>query len=65
MIVNFVRSCEPYQKAKSSYLLPIGIYQPLKFLSRWIKAINIAFVSDIPLDEGYDQIMVITDKLKK
>lgn len=65
MIANFVRSCESRQKAENSYLLPIGVYQPLKIPSKWIKAINIDFVSGMPLDEGCDQIMVITNKLRK
>lgn len=34
MIANFVRSCESRQKAENSYLLPIGVYQPLKIPSK-------------------------------
>ena len=65
MITKFVKSCESCQKAKNSHLLPIGVYHPLEIPTRRFEAINIDFVSGMTLDEGYDQIMVITDRLTK
>ena len=65
IITKFVKSCESCQKAKNSHLLPIGVYHPLEIPTRRFEAINIDFVSGMTLDEGCDQIMVITDRLTK
>lgn len=65
MITKFCRSCIPCQKSKNSHLLPVGVYHPLAIPNRRFEAINIDFVSGMNLDEGCDQVMVITDRLTK
>lgn len=65
MVTMFVKCCEECQRSKNSHMLPMGVYHPLEIPTRRFEAVNIDFVSGMKVDHGFDQIMVITDRLTK
>ena len=65
MIIKFCKSCVECQKSKNSHMLPVGVYNPLEIPSRRFEAISIDFVSGMHPDQGFEQVMVITDRLTK
>lgn len=64
-VQKFVQTCDPCQRSKSSTKQPEGFLHPLDIPSRRFEAINIDFVSGFPLKDGYNEIMVVTDRFSK
>lgn len=64
-VQKFVRTCDPCQRSKSSTQQPEGYLHPLDIPSRRFEAINIDFVTGFPLKDGYNEIMVVTDRFSK
>lgn len=61
-VEEYVRSCHACQVNKPTNLGPVGRMQPLPIPpDRW-RVIAIDWATNLPLSDGYDAIMVISDK---
>ncbi|CCC68660.1 hypothetical protein NCAS_0B05760 [Naumovozyma castellii] len=64
-VKGYIKRCETCQKSKNSHGLLVTMFHPLQVPSRRFEALSLDFVSGFNADRGYDQIMVITDRLTK
>jgi len=48
---------------KSNTSKPIGLLHPLPVLDNCFNSINIDFIGLLPMDKGYNMLMIITDWL--
>jgi hypothetical protein len=59
----YVPRCAQCQRVKSTTKRPIGPLHPLPVPDRRFQAIAMDFVGPLPLEEGFDTILTITDRL--
>jgi hypothetical protein len=60
---SYVPACPECQRNKSSTKRPIGPLHPLPVPDGRCTSIAMDFIGPLPLDEGYDSILTITDRL--
>lgn len=65
MIRTYVNSCDICQRAKTSRHKPYGLLKPLPIPERPWSSISLDFITDLPVSNGYDCILVIVDRLTK
>jgi Integrase zinc binding domain len=64
-IKQFVTSCDICQKAKPRRHAPMGLLQPLPIPERPFEVVSMDFITELPSSQGYDNILVVVDKLTK
>lgn len=64
-VKRYVNSCDIYQKSKPRRHAPRGYLQSLPIPERPFEIITMDFITELPLSDGYDSILVIVDKLTK
>lgn len=64
-IKKYVSTCDICQKAKPRRHAPAGLLQPIPIPSQPFEVVTMDFIPELPLSEGYDNILVIVDKLTK
>lgn len=61
----FVTSCDICQKIKPRRDPPTGLLQPIPIPTQPFEVVTMDFITDLPLSAGYNNILVIVDKLTK
>ena len=64
-IKAFVSTCDICQKAKPRRHAPIGLLRPIPIPTRPFEVISMDFIPELPESNGFDNILVIVDKLTK
>lgn len=64
-IRRFVSSCDTCQKVKIRRHLPYGLLQPIPIPSQPFEVVSMDFIPELPESNGYNNILVIVDKLTK
>jgi hypothetical protein len=63
LITAYVPGCTDCQQNKSCMHKPPGLLHPLLIPDKQLDSVAIDFVGPLPLDEGCDQIVTMTDCL--
>src|SRR5882757_4997454 len=64
-IKQYVSTCNICKKAKPQRHTPIGLLQPIPIPSQPFEVVLMDFIPELPLSNGFDNILVIVDKLTK
>ena len=64
-IKMFVNTCDVCQKTKPRWHGPVGLLRPIPIPSQPFEVISMDFIPELPTSNGYDNILVIVDKLTK
>ncbi len=64
-IKKYVLTCDVCQKAKPRRHAPVGLLQPIAIPSQPFEVVTMDFIPELPKSEGYDNCLVIVDKLTK
>lgn len=64
-IKQYVDTCDICQKSKPRRHAPIGLLQPIPIPSRPFEVVTMDFIPQLPLSDGYDNVLVVVDKLTK
>ena len=64
-IKSFVATCDICQKSKPRRHAPYGLLQPIPIPTQPFEVISMDFIPELPESEGFDNILVIIDKLTK
>lgn len=61
----FVNTCDVCQKTKPRRHGPTGLLQPIPIPSQPFEVVSMDFIPKLPISNGFDNILVIVDKLTK
>lgn len=64
-IKRYTSTCDICQKSKPRRHAPIGLLQPIPIPSQLFEVVSMDFIPDLPYSEGFNNILVIVDKLTK
>lgn len=64
-IKKCTESCDICQKSKPHHHAPIGLLQLIPIPSQPFEVVSMDFIPELPTSEGYNNILVIVDKLTK
>ena len=64
-IKTFVNTCDICQKSKPRRHAPIGLLKPIPIPTRPFEVVTMDFIPELPKSNGFDNILVIVDKLTK
>jgi transposase InsO family protein len=64
-IKRYVTSCDICQKSKPRRHGPTGLLQPIPIPTQPFEVVTMDFIPELPESSGYDNILVIVDKLTK
>ena len=64
-IKRFVSTCDICQKTKARRHAPVGLLQPIPIPSQPFEVVSMDFIPELPSSSGFDNILVIVDKLTK
>lgn len=64
-VKEFVTTCDICQKAKPRRHGPVGLLNPIPIPSKPFEVISMDFIPELPMSQGFDNILVIVDKLTK
>jgi transposase InsO family protein len=64
-IKEYVQSCDTCTRAKSTHHKPYGLLQPLPIPQGPWQSISMDFITDLPLSNGFDSILVVVDRFTK
>ena len=64
-IKQYVSTCDICQKAKPRRHAPVGLLRPIPIPSRPFEVVTMDFIPELPLSDGFDNVLVIVDKLTK
>lgn len=64
-IKSSVNTCDVCQKTKPRRHAPIGLLQPIPIPSQPFEVVTMDFIPELPSSNGFDNILVIVDKLTK
>ena len=62
---RYVSTCDICQKAKPRTHSPPGLLQPIPIPSRPFEVVSMDFIPELPVSDGFDNVLVIIDKLTK
>ena len=65
IIKTFVNTCDICQKAKPRRHAPVGLLRPIPIPTRPFEVVTMDFIPELPESNGFDNILVIVDKLTK
>ncbi len=61
----YINTCDICQKSKPHRHGPVGLLQPILIPTRPFEVVSMDFISDLPNSAGFNNILVIVDKLTK
>jgi len=64
-IKQYLKSCDICQRTKVVRHAPYGLMKPNEAPDRPWKSISMDFITDLPLSEGADAILIVIDRLTK
>jgi hypothetical protein len=64
-VKRYVSTCDICQKSKPRRHAPIGLLQPIPIPSHPFEVVSMDFIPELPNSDGFDNILVIVDKLTK
>ena len=64
-IKKYVSTCDICQKTKPRRHAPVGLLQPIPIPSQPFEVVSMDFIPELPSSSGFDNILVIVDKLTK
>jgi len=64
-IKQYVKNCDICQRTKVVRHAPYGLMKPKKAPDRPWKSISMDFITDLPLSEGWDAVLIVIDRLTK
>lgn len=64
-IKRYTETCDICQKSKPRRHAPVGLLQPIPIPSQPFEVVSMDFIPELPNSEGFDNILVIIDKLTK
>ena len=64
-IKKFVNSCDICQKTKPRRHTLVGLLQPIPIPSQPFEVVTMDFIPELPLSNGFNNILAIVDKLTK
>ena len=64
-IKAFVNTCDICQKIKPRRHGPVGLLQPIPIPTQPFEVVSMDFIPELPNSDGFDNILVIVDKLTK
>jgi hypothetical protein len=64
-VKEYVSTCDVCQRSKIARHKPYGLLKPLPLAKRPWGAVTLDFVTDLPVAQGYDSIMVVVDRFTK
>lgn len=64
-IKKYVTTCDICQKAKPRCHAPVGLLNPIAIPSQPFEVVTMDFIPELPSSNGYDNCLVIVDKLTK
>jgi hypothetical protein len=64
-VKRYVSTCDICQKLKPCCHAPIGLLQPIPIPSHPFEVVSMDFIPELPNSDGFDNILVIVDKLTK
>ena len=64
-IKRYVSIWDICQQVKPRHHAPLGLFQPIPIPSRPFDVVTMNFIPDLPESEGFNNILVIVDKLTK
>jgi hypothetical protein len=64
-IKRYVGTCDICPKTKPRRHAPVGMLQPIPIPSQPFEVVTTYFIPELPECEGYDNVLVIVDKLAK
>jgi len=64
-IKRYIGTCDICQKTKPRRHAPVRMLQPIPIPSQPFKVVSMDFIPELPESDGYDNILVIVDKLTK
>ena len=64
-IKRYVSTCDICQKTKPRRHAPVRLLQPIPIPSQPFEVVSMDFIPELPLPSGFDNILVIVDKLTK
>ena len=65
MIKRYVKNCDTCQRSKVVQHVPYGMLQPNDISDHPWKSIAMDFITDLPISDGYDTVLVVIDRLTK
>ena len=63
LLSGYIPSCANCQRNKSLTTKPAGLLHPLPVPDHHFQSVAIDFVGPLPLDHGFDSIVIMTDRL--
>jgi len=64
-IKQYVKNCHVCQRTKVVRHAPYGLMKPNEAPNRPWKSISMDFITDLPLSEGSDAVLIVIDRLTK
>jgi len=64
-IKQYVSTCNIFQKAKPQHHAPVRLLQPILISSQPFEVVSMNFIPELPLSEGFNNILVIVYQLIK
>lgn len=64
-IKMYANTCDICQKSKPRRHAPTGLLRPIPIPEKPFEVVSMDFIPELPLSNGYDNILVIVDKLTK
>ena len=61
LVKDFIKTCDIYARSKTVHHRPYGLLRPLPLPDRLWSSISMDFITDLPLSEGHDSILVVVD----
>ena len=62
---RYVSTCDICQKAKPRRHAPVGLLHPIPIPAHPFEVVSMDFIPELPTSQGYDNVLVIVDKLTK
>nr|GAT59874.1 TY3B-TY3B protein [Mycena chlorophos] len=62
---RYTSTCDICQKAKPRRHAPVGLLQPIPIPSQPFEVVSMDFIPELPVSNGFDNVLVIVDKLTK
>ena len=64
-VKKYIKGCDTCNRAKSNRHLPYGPLKPLEIPSERWRDISMDFITELPISNGFDSILVVKDRLTK
>ena len=65
LVKDFIKTCDICARSKTVHHRPYGLLRPLPLPDQSWSSIPMDFITDLPLSEGHDSILVVVDRFTK